>query len=444
MNRCFCGLALILLSRSAFAIEPQRPNVLFLFTDDQRADAVGAFDHPVLKTPNLDALVRSGFTIKNAYCLGSNVGAVCSPSRNMLLSGRAYFRWEGRMAPPEPANWPDSMKAAGYETYHHGKRGNTAIEIQKRFDHNKYVSNDEAERRSGEPGKEIVDDAVAFLKDREAAKPFFMYLAFGNPHDPRVAAQKYRDLYDAASIPLPKNYLPVHPFDNGWMTGRDESLAPWPRTEDIVREHLHDYYATITALDSHIGRLLSSLDDHGLRENTLIVFSSDHGLAVGSHGLFGKQNVYEDGMKAPLVFSGAGIRYGESDAMVYLVDLYPTVCDLVGVEPPTSIDGRSFANVLRGESDEARDAIFLAYEDMQRAVRDDRWKLIVYPKINRVQLFDLKTDPHEIDDLADAPQHRDRIERLMTLLAAQQKTFGDTAALSSASPQDATFTPPAK
>ncbi len=394
MNRlAFCVLNLLLAS-TAFGAE-QRPNVLFLFTDDQRADAVGAFDHPVLKTPHLDSLVASGCTIKNAYCLGSNVGAVCSPSRNMLLSGRVYFRWEGRFAPPEPANWPDSMKAAGYETYHHGKKGNTAIEIQKRFDHNKYLKNDDAERRSGEPGKEIADEAITFIKERDDAKPFFMYLAFGNPHDPRVAAQKYREQYDTASIPLPKNYLPVHPFDNGWMTGRDESLAPWPRTEEVVREHLHDYYATITALDGHIGRLLATLDEQGLRENTIIIFSSDHGLAIGSHGLFGKQNVYEDGMKAPLVFTGPGITHRSSDAMVYLMDIYPTVCDLVGIEIPSSLDGRSFANVLRGESDAARDAIFLAYEDVQRAIRDDRWKLIRYPKINRTQLFDLQNDPHE-------------------------------------------------
>ncbi|HEX6987143.1 MAG TPA: sulfatase-like hydrolase/transferase [Planctomycetaceae bacterium] len=442
MTRLAALAAVLLCAAAPAADPPRRPNVLLLFTDDQRADAVGAFGHPVLKTPNLDSLVESGFVMNAAYCLGSDVGAVCTPSRNMLLSGRAYFRWEGRLAPPEPANWPDSMRAAGYETYHHGKKGNTATLIQARFDHNKYLKDDQQERLSGEPGREIVDEAIEFLKARDGDKPFFMYLAFGNPHDPRVAAERYRALYDRASIPLPANYRPVHPFDNGWMTGRDEALAPWPRTEDEIRRHLHDYYATISGLDFHVGRLLATLDGLGLRGDTLIVFSSDNGLAVGSHGLMGKQNVYEDGLRVPLVLNGPGIGKGRSDALVYLLDLYPTVLDLVGAEVPPGLDGRSFAGVLRGETDRHRDEILLAYEDVQRSLRDGRWKLIRYPHINRTQLFDLASDPHETRDLSTEPDQAERIERLMTLLAQRQEQFGDPAPLSSETPKDPTFTPP--
>lgn len=443
MVRFSALVAVLLVGTTASAADaPRRPNVLFLFADDLRADAVAALGNPVVKTPNLDSLVESGFVMRNAYCLGSNVGAVCTPSRNMLLSGRAYFRWEGRLAPPEPANWPDSMKAAGYETYHHGKKGNTATAIQARFDHNKYLENDDAERRSGEPGKEIVDEAIRFLSDLDGEKPFFMYLAFANPHDPRVAAQKYLDLYDRDSIPLPKNYLPVHPFDNGWMTGRDEALAPWPRTEEAIRKHLDEYYATISGLDFHIGRLLKTLEERGLRDDTLILFSSDHGLALGSHGLMGKQNLYEDGMRVPLMFNGPGIRKGRSEALVYLLDLYPTVCDLVGTEIPAGLDGRSFAGVLRGAKETGREEIFLAYEDVQRALRDERWKLIRYPQINRTQLFDLAGDPDEVRDLAAEPVQAARIERMTARLAERQKEFGDRAPLSSPSPKDATFRPP--
>lgn len=425
------------------AAEPgRRPNVLFLFTDDQRADAVGAIGNPVIRTPNLDSLVESGFVINRAYCLGADIGAVCTPSRNMLLSGRAYFRWKGRLAPPEPGSWPDSMKAAGYETYHHGKRGNTATLIQARFDHDKYLKNDEAERRSGEPGREIVDEAIGFLKGRDDDRPFFMYLAFGNPHDPRVAAAEYLAQYEREKIPLPENYLPVHPFDNGEMAVRDERLAPWPRTEEEIRRHLHEYYATTTALDFHIGRLLATLGELGLRDDTLIVFSSDHGLAVGSHGLMGKQNIYEDGMRVPLVFNGPGVPKGRSDAMVYLLDLYPTVCDLVGAEVPAGLDGRSFAGVLRGEARSAREEIFLAYGVVQRSLRDDRWKLIRYPKINRTQLFDLEADPHETRDLSGEPGQTGRMEAMTARLAEAQGRWGDAAPLSSAVPGDGVFTPP--
>src|SRR5262249_30560811 len=153
--------------------------------DDQRADAIGALGNPVVQTPNLDALVNRGFVFHNAYCLGSNSPAVCLPSRNMFLSGRAYFRWKGPPAPAHKPTFPVMLKAAGYETYHHGKRGNTAINIQAKFDHNQYLD-DQKERTSGEPGKRIVDDAISFLKDRNDTKPFFMYLAFEAPHDPRV------------------------------------------------------------------------------------------------------------------------------------------------------------------------------------------------------------------------------------------------------------------
>ena len=157
-----------------------------------------------------------------------------------------------------------------------------------------------------------------------------MYLAFGNPHDPRVAARKYLDLYDPDRIPLPKNFLPVHPFDNGELVVRDEQLLPWPRTAADVRRTLHEYYATVTALDFHIGRLIRALEEPGRLDDTLVIFSADQGIAVGSHGLLGKQNLYDHSMKVPLVLAGPGIPRGRSDALVYLFDIYPTACDLVG------------------------------------------------------------------------------------------------------------------
>lgn len=421
----------------------KKPNVLFLFTDDQRADTIAALGNPHIITPNLDTIARSGFVFRNAYCLGSDQPAVCTPSRNMLLSGRAYFRWSGeRLAPGTAPNFPLSMKDAGYLTYHHGKKGNTALNIQAKFDINKYLANDQAERQSGEPGKEIVDQAIEFVKGGHEGRPFFLYLAFGNPHDPRVAAKQYMDLYNRAKIPLPKNHLPVHPFHNGEMTVRDELLAPWPRTEDVVREHLHDYYATITALDGHIGRLLAALKESGEFANTIIIFSSDHGLAIGSHGLFGKQNIYEDGMKVPLIFAGPGIPRGQSDALAYLMDIYPTVCELVGAPVPGGLDGKSLAPIIHGRAAKVRDTLFLSYRHVQRAVRDDRWKLIRYPEINKTQLFDLKNDPHETRDLAASPAQAGRISRLLATLEEWQQEFGDTLPLTSDHSLREDFTPP--
>lgn len=431
-------LALLLLPQPTLA---GKPNVVFLFTDDQRADGARALGNPALHTPNLDGLVKSGFAFTNAYCLGSNIPAVCTPSRNMLLSGHAYFRWKGPQAPADGPSFAAAMKAAGYETYHHGKRGNTSLNLQKHFDHSAYL-NETKERTSGQPGKAIADAAIRFLGERKADKPFFLYLAFEAPHDPRVAAKEYLDRYSPEKLPLPANYLPVHPFDNGEMLVRDEKLERWPRSEAAVRKHLHEYYAVITGLDFHIGRLLAELRRRGLEKDTIVVFSSDHGLAVGSHGLMGKQSLYDAAMKSPLVFAGPGVPKGGSGALVYLMDIFPTVCDLCGAKTPAGLDGNSLAPILAGKRTTVRDTLFLAYRDVQRVVRDDRWKLIRYPKINRSQLFDLKADPHETKDVAADPANAKRIETMTGMMREWQKKLGDAAPLSVAKPGDGKFVPP--
>ena len=268
-----------------------------------------------------------------------------------------------------------------------------------------------------------------------------MYLAFSNPHDERVAAKRYMDMYERDKIPLPKNYKPLHPFNNGEQFVRDELLAGFPRTEDEVRKHLHDYYAVISAMDHHIGRLLTTLKELGMYDNTIFVYSADHGLAIGSHGLFGKQNLYEAGMKPPLFFAGPGIPKGETQALVYLLDIFPTVCDLVGTDVPGGLDGKSLKPVIEGKSTGVRDTLFLAYRDVQRAVRDARWKLLRYPQVNVTQLFDLQSDPDEINNLADQPEHADRIKSLTAEMQRWQTSLGDTAPLTVAQPQSPSWDP---
>jgi arylsulfatase A-like enzyme len=190
-------------------------------------------------------------------------------------------------------------------------------------------------------------------------------------------------------------------------------------------------------MDGHIGRLLGTLKELGQLDNTLVVFSSDHGLAIGSHGLMGKQNLYEVGMKPPLIFAGPGVPKGRSGAFAYLLDIYPTVCDLCGVPVPTGIDGVSQAPVIRGEKASVRDVIFLAYRDVQRAVRQGPWKLIRYPQVDRTQLFNLDRDPDEITDLAGDPKYADKVKEMMTLLQQQQEHYGDKQPLTVPNPKPA-------
>ena len=188
-------------------------------------------------------------------------------------------------------------------------------------------------------------------------------------------------------------------------------------------------------MDEQIGRIIDTLKKIGQYDNTIIIFSSDQGIAIGSHGLMGKQNLYEHSMGVPLVFCGPGIPKGKSsDALAYLFDVYPTVCELVGARSPKSLDGKSLAPVIRGKAEKVRDTIFLAYRHVQRAVRRGKWKLIRYPQINTTQLFDLEADPHETKDLAGRAAHAGKVKELMALMAGQQKLFGDEQPLTSDEP----------
>lgn len=448
-------LARVLLALGAFAVAsgggpsaradgPARPNILVLLSDDQRADTIAAMGNPRISTPNLDRLVRSGTVFTRAYCMGSMQGAVCVPSRAMLLTGRTLFRVRDHL--DGQATWPEAFAASGYATFATGKWHNQAGSLLRSFRRGESLFlggmgdpytlplQDITAEHTLTPRKpsgthsveRFADAAVAFLREQSGRTPFLCYVAFNAPHDPRKAPASYHRRYAGDPPPLPANYLPEHPFDNGELAIRDEKLAPRPRTPEIVRRHLADYYASITFLDAQVGRILDALEASGQASNTMVVFTSDHGLAIGSHGLFGKQNLYEHSMRSPLILGGPGIPRGHRiDALCYLLDIFPTLGDLAGVPPPTGSEGLSLAPVLRGERRSTRDAIFTAYRKVQRAVRDERWKLIVYPAIGRTQLFDLENDPDELHDLAADPGHRDRVERMRGLLLDRQRTLGD-------------------
>jgi arylsulfatase A-like enzyme len=236
--------------------------------------------------------------------------------------------------------------------------------------------------------------------------------------------------YNPAKIPLPPNFLPEHPFDNGELDIRDEQLLPRPRLPAQVREFIAGYYRSISFLDAQVGRILDALKASGQAERTIIVFSSDQGVARGSHGLIGKQNLYEHSMGAPLIFAGPGIPKGRrTPALCYLLDIFPTLGDLCGVPAPDGNEGVSLKPVLAGKRNRARDSVFLAYRNVQRAVRDDRWKLIVYPQVNRTQLFDLRADAAENHDVASTRGRWQEVQRLAALLKNWQQRLGDPLAL---------------
>jgi len=435
-----------------------RPNILFLFADDQRPDTVGAYGNPHIRTPNIDRLVRTGFNFRRAYCMGSIHGAVCQPSRAMLMSGRTL--WRVPMNLKGVPLLPDVLARSGYVTFGTGKWHNRAESFIRAFQHGKSVfiggMSDHTKvpirdltaagtltppRMAERFSSEIFADAVIdFLDGRKGKsdKPFFAYVAFTSPHDPRQPPKKYAEMYaaDRVKLPLPANFMPQHPFHNGWMVGRDESLAAWPRTPEVIRSQLGEYYGMISHLDEQVGRVLAALTNSGHAENTIVVYTADHGLAVGSHGLLGKQNLYEHSMGTPMVVTGPGIPRGKSsDALVYLYDLFPTICSWADVAVPEKVEGRSLAEVISGDRPFVRKTLFTAYENKMRAVRDDRFKLIRYPQINHTQPFDLRSDPDELKNLADEPGQAGRVERMMSLLQTWQRQTGDKTPHTSRNPK---------
>ena len=450
----FICLATAACSSSEQAASDSKPNVLLIFADDQRADTIAALGNPIIKTPNIDRLVNTGFRFERAYCMGSTQGAVCVPSRAMLNSGRSLFRVTADLEGIPTLG--ETLRQAGYTTFATGKWHNRPASFMRSFergknvffggmsDHTKVpivdVENGEmTEKRFGEAFSSTLfaDAAVEFLESYDSEKPFYAYLAFTAPHDPRQAPEGYIDMYDPEAVPLPASFAPQHPFFTGWMTGRDEKLAAWPRTEAVVRSQIAEYYGLITHMDHEIGRVLEALEKTGQAENTIVIYAADHGLAIGSHGLLGKQNLYEHSTRAPMIFVGRGIPQGKSsDALVYLFDIFPTISELIEIDSPEGVEGESLAPIWRGAKTGVRDSLYTAYAEVMRAVRDDRWKLIRYPHINKSQLFDLSNDPDEMNDLSAGPEQAERLDAMMELLADWQQKVGDKTPLTSAEPQD--------
>ena len=235
--------------------------------------------------------------------------------------------------------------------------------------------------------------------------------------------------YKTSDMELPGNYISRHPFDHGNFNGRDEALLDWPRTEFAIKDLLRVYYSVIDDMDAQIGRIVAALEETGQLKNTIIIFSSDNGMAVGSHGLRGKQNQYEHTTNVPLIISGPGIEEGVlTSAQVYLRELYPTTCDLIGIDIPEGLDGRSFAPVLRGEAVTHHNIIFNYYENSQRMVRtDEGWKLIRYPDIDKWQLFNLNNDPYELSNLvkSNTPEIQEKFNELQKYLVEWRFHQGD-------------------
>ena len=424
-------------------VAEKRPNVLFLFADDQRADTIAALGNPIIQTPNLDRLCRRGLAFRRAYMQGGFEGATCIPSRAMLLSGQSLFHVDTHLLRDE--TWPAAFARAGYATFMTGKWHNGPKSLPHCFQEARAVfgggmAKDPlhaplSDLRNGQLTRPVIsnkhacevfaEETIRFLQAPKD-KPFFCYVPFDAPHDPHIVPDDFPIRYDAEKIPLPPNFLPQHPFDNGEMLVRDEVLLPHPRPPAAVRQMIADYYRYISFLDMLIGRILDALEKSPHAQNTIVVFSADSGVARGSHGLIGKQNLYEHSIGVPLIIAGPGIAAGQTTgALCYLWDVLPTLGALCGVSAPRASEGQDLRAVLLEPKKPARPALVFAYRDVQRAVRNDRWKLIRYPQVDQTQLFDLQNDPFEMHNLADQPEYAAQVKDMLALLTQQQEFYGD-------------------
>jgi choline-sulfatase len=451
--RNFMVVALLAIAHS-IAIAA-KPNIMFIIADDQAYETIGAYGLTEVKTPNLDKLLAQGTSFTHCYNMGAWNGAVCMASRAMLNSGCFVNRAQAGIN--QHPRWSELMRGAGYQTYMTGK---WHVPGTPRFDVVKDVRpgmpnqtkegynrpKDKADYDAGwkpwetkydgfwKGGRHwtniVADNTEEFFgKVKESEKPFFMYLAFNAPHDPRQAPKEYVDMYPVDDIKMPVNFLPEYPYADA-ICGkglRDERLMPYPRTDFAVKINRQEYYAIITHMDHHIGRMLDALEKSGRKDNTIIIFTADHGLSVGHHGLVGKQNMYEHSMRVPFIVTGPGVPKGKNlDMPIYLQDAMATSLELAGVKKPEHVEFKSVMPLIRGERTTQYDRIYGKYINSQRMIKRGDWKLIFYPRAEKkMRLFNCKDDPHEMKDLIDNPEYASLAKELKAEFLELQKEMAD-------------------
>ena len=477
-----CSIGLQLVSAAE-----QRPNFLFILADDQAPETLSVYGNTVCRTPNIDRLAAEGMTFRDAHHMGSWSGAVCTPSRTMIMTGRTLWNIPGARGPglqfpkslrraAAEQSMPAVFNRAGYDTFRTCKRGNSFREANNLFEVSRIATKREG---SGEGGSAWHgDQVIEFLEQRQSNRdtdPFLIYFGFSHPHDPRHAPTELATKYGATNEgvlstpnseapPLQINYLPAHPFHHGHPGLRDEVKVQGVmrrRDEATIRNELGREYGCIENIDAQVGRVLERLETMGELENTYVIYTSDHGIAVGRHGLAGKQNLYEHTWRVPFIVRGPGIKSGSRvSGYIYLLDVLPTLCDLAGIKVPEVVEGLSFRTVLEGKAGRIREVLYGAYcggtKPGMRAVKKDGWKLIEYDvldgDVRQTQLFHLDRNPYEFlaehhtralrellkinpstdqINLAGSIEHAAKRKELERLLNREMQRLGDPYELSS-------------
>ncbi len=430
----------------------KRPNILFIVVDDQSPFDLGLYDPTsTLQTPNLDRLAAGGMFLDGAYHMGSFSGAVCTPSRHMIMSGRTL--WHLPIGPGAKQHCPSNLETntlaavfnrAGYATMRTCKKGNSYAKANEQFSVVRDASKRGGTDKTGSAWH--AEQVLDYLDERRTGKdtrPFLIYFGFSHPHDTRDGKPELLAKYGATnhkdknSLPpansnqpaLPINYLPAHPFQHGHPGLRDEVSVSgvWTnRDERTIRNELGREFACSENIDIQIGRVLDKLGRMGEIDNTYIIYTADHGIAIGRHGLQGKQNLYEHTWRIPFIAKGPGIPSGtRATGNIYLLDMLATLCDFAGIATPETNEGLSFRPVLEGKRQTVRPVLYGVYnggtKPGMRSVRRGDWKLIKYDvmdgQVRETQLFNLADNPNEF-----LRQHHDpKVARLTGINPAKNQ-----------------------
>ncbi len=440
------------------AATPQRPNVLFIMADEMRAGALGCAGHPVVKTPNLDRIANQGVRFASTY----TVGPVCGPSRTSAFCGR-YVHVHGTTSndvPPHPNEifLPSILKHYGYDTAIAGKLHFAPAKFGYDFDkfwsytnegptpeigylaylHKKYKSKDRWPKAPGtspwpkdplghdvgvysRPDEDfetewLTERCLEYVRERkDNPRPWFLFASYTKPHSPSVELKRYFDMYDPATVPVPK--LPADAKQIRW---EDHGKGKWSRLhlddERIERVMSAIYFGAITHLDDQLGRIFGELDKLEMADHTLIVFTSDHGNMLGDRGRWFKGVMYEGASHIPLLMrapkSSPEKRGHVEDRLVENVDLTPTVLDYAGIPIPCGMQGRSLMQLEQGKACAWRDRVYSQLGTGM--VRTADWKLIDNSHTLRgpLELYDMRHDPLEERNLINDPAREPLVEEL--------------------------------
>lgn len=453
MSRILILIAIIMSTYGCVQNQPERdkkvsqPNILLIFSDDHQASAINALGNPYIKTPNIDKLVHEGTSMIETF----TETPTCAPSRAALLTGcgslthGTFYPSYTQGANKSLKRWPQVMKEAGYNTFWTGKFNahgkpkewgieNTSLIFQQGMgDHNMTIKENGKETKGF--SSEIFADAMIDFLNEPHDKPFFATVAFTAPHDPRTPPGKYANMYKPNEVPLPANFMSQYNFVDGYDEIRDEVLLLYPRKVDDVRKEIADYYGMVSHMDEQIGRILDAIKQNQLEENTIVIYTSDNGLAIGHHGLLGKFSFYDHSLKVPLVMKGPGIRNNyKSDVRVYLHDLFPTICAMTGIDIPSTVESKSFVSALNGDNTIIHKYMFGSLSNLKRSVSTKDFKLIRHYRSNwhgqikgtdEYLFIDIKNDPLEIINEINNPEYAESIAELKEVLKKRQIEKGD-------------------